>query len=101
MKKTFVFVVPIFLSLVSLRAAERWQPLWDGKTFQGWHVIGKGEWKIEDGAIHAKHELAQRRRVPGHFGFVLKVISKNQCAIAIAPCKVFPKGMELRRQRHQ
>lgn len=27
-------------------------PLWDGNSLQGWHVIGKGSWKIEDGAIH-------------------------------------------------
>ena len=32
-----------------------WRPLWDGKTLQGWHVIGKGEWKVEDGAIHGTH----------------------------------------------
>ena len=32
-----------------------WQPLWDGKTFAGWHVIGKGDWNIEDGVIHATH----------------------------------------------
>lgn len=30
-----------------------WKPIWDGKTLSGWHVIGKGEWKIEDGVIHA------------------------------------------------
>ena len=43
------------LGLTSLRAAERWQRLWDCKTLNGWHVIGKGEWKIERGAIHATH----------------------------------------------
>jgi hypothetical protein len=43
------------LALVSMGAAERWQPLWDGKSFQGWHIIGKGEWKIENGAIHGTH----------------------------------------------
>jgi hypothetical protein len=25
--------------------------LWDGKTLKGWHVIGQGEWKVENGAI--------------------------------------------------
>lgn len=29
----------------------RWKPLWDGKTLDGWHKIGTGEWTIEDGAI--------------------------------------------------
>lgn len=28
------------------------RPLCDGSSLQGWHVIGKGSWKIEDGAIH-------------------------------------------------
>lgn len=28
------------------------QPLWDGKSFAGWKTIGRGDWKIEDGAIH-------------------------------------------------
>jgi len=32
-----------------------WKPIWDGKTLAGWHVIGKGDWKIEDGVIHATH----------------------------------------------
>jgi hypothetical protein len=37
-----------------------WKPLWDGKTFAGWHIIGKGNWNIEDGAIHATHPRAER-----------------------------------------
>ena len=40
------------LTFAVARAAQNWQPLWDGKTFNGWHVSGKGQWKIEDGAIH-------------------------------------------------
>lgn len=36
------------------KVAERWIPLWDGKTFQGWHAIGQGEWKIEHGTIHGR-----------------------------------------------
>jgi uncharacterized protein YqeY len=35
--------------------AQAWKPLWDGKTFNGWHPIGKGDWKIEEGAIHGTH----------------------------------------------
>jgi hypothetical protein len=30
-----------------------WKPVWDGKTFAGWTSRGGGEWKIEEGAIHA------------------------------------------------
>ena len=41
-----------------------WKPLWDGKTFAGWHIIGKGEWKIEDGIIHTTH--AKEEKEFGH-----------------------------------
>jgi len=37
------------------RGRHVWKPLWDGRTFQGWHVIGKGNWQIEQGVIHATH----------------------------------------------
>ena len=33
--------------VTDLTAAPR--PLWDGSSLQGWHAIGKGSWKIEDG----------------------------------------------------
>ena len=36
-------------------AGAQWKPLWDGKTFSGWHIIGKGKWEITNGAIHAIH----------------------------------------------
>ncbi|MBE3069439.1 MAG: DUF1080 domain-containing protein [Planctomycetes bacterium] len=36
-----------------------WRPLWDGKTTQGWHEIGKGEWLIQDGAIVGRHAQAE------------------------------------------
>jgi hypothetical protein len=41
-------------------ASDAWTPLWDGKTLTGWHVIGEGNWKMEDGAIHATHAAAQK-----------------------------------------
>jgi Domain of Unknown Function (DUF1080) len=44
---------------MSAFAAEM-KPLWDGKTLAGWHAIGKGEWKVEDGAIVGRHEKADR-----------------------------------------
>lgn len=34
--------------------------LWDGKSLAGWHVIGKGSWKIEDGAIHGTSGRAEK-----------------------------------------
>lgn len=36
------------------------RPLWDGKTLQGWHVIGKGDWKIESGTIHGTSTKAEK-----------------------------------------
>lgn len=41
--------------------AERWIPLWDGKTFTGWHAIGEGEWKIEHGTIHGRRSQSEAR----------------------------------------
>lgn len=45
---------------VTTLAAGQFTPLWDGRTLKGWHVIGKGEWKIEDGAIHGTHVKAEK-----------------------------------------
>jgi len=51
----FVRCFLAFLGLASLCTAQEWKPLWDGMTFKGWHHIGKGEWKIEEGAIVGSH----------------------------------------------
>jgi hypothetical protein len=48
------------LLTLNLSAAETWQSLWDGKSLAGWHPIGEGNWKLEDGAIHATHAAAQK-----------------------------------------
>lgn len=45
----------VIAAFAAARAAEKWKPLWDGRTLDGWHVIGKGEWKIVDGAIRGTH----------------------------------------------
>ena len=61
---------PLFLMLVllsacaSAAAADTWRPLWDGKSLAGWHVIGKGEWKIIDGALRGTH--AKEEKEFGH-----------------------------------
>jgi hypothetical protein len=31
--------------------AEKWIPLFDGKSLKGWHPLGEGKWTVEDGAI--------------------------------------------------
>jgi hypothetical protein len=33
----------------------RWKPIWDGKSLNGWHKIGSGEWKIENGVLIGAH----------------------------------------------
>jgi hypothetical protein len=40
---------------LTVHAADEFKPVWDGKTLTGWHAIGKGQWKIEEGAIHGVH----------------------------------------------
>ncbi len=62
MKK--VFVLTFFAMLAVAVMAAKWQPLWDGKTFNGWHTIGSGKWEITDGAIHGTHEKTDK--VFGH-----------------------------------
>ncbi len=41
-----------------------WQPMWDGKTFDGWNKSGGGDWKIEEGAIHGTSVKTEKRH--GH-----------------------------------
>ena len=57
--KTLV-LVSLAVGIVAANAAEKWKPLWDGKTFNGWHIIGKGEWKIIDGAIRGTHKKEEQ-----------------------------------------
>lgn len=61
MKPRFI-LLGFFLALayLPLSGAETWQPLWDGKTLTGWHIIGKGSWKIVDGAIHGTHAASEK-----------------------------------------
>jgi hypothetical protein len=53
--KTLFIALALAITSASVSAADNWKPLWDGKTLDGWHVIGKGEWKIIDGAIRGTH----------------------------------------------
>jgi len=34
--------------------------LFDGKSLAGWRPIGKGEWRVEDGAIVGRHAKAEK-----------------------------------------
>ncbi len=52
--------VALLASVFSSPADESWRPLWDGKTLAGWHVIGQGEWRVEDGLLVARHTADEK-----------------------------------------
>ncbi len=60
MKLTCCLMLVILCTAPGLAAAERWQSLWDGKSLAGWKVIGKGTWKIEDGALHGMNVKSEK-----------------------------------------
>jgi len=60
MKLTCCLMLALLCTAYGLAAAERWQPLWDGKSLAGWKVIGKGIWKIEDGALHGTNVKSEK-----------------------------------------
>lgn len=37
-----------------------WKPAWNGKDFSDAHIIGKGQWKVENGVIHGTHSAAEK-----------------------------------------
>ena len=40
---------------------QEWQPLFDGKTFKGWHTLPGGNWKVEKGMIVGTSEKSDPR----------------------------------------
>jgi hypothetical protein len=49
-----ILSLALAIACVAAVAGEKqtaWKPLFDGKTLTGWHPVGDGEWKVEDGAI--------------------------------------------------
>lgn len=57
-------ILPVLVTFLTVAAidipAAEWHSLWDGRTLNGWHVIGKGQWKIEDGAIHGTNVKGEK-----------------------------------------
>ena len=37
-----------------------WKPAWNGVNFENAHIIGKGDWKVENGVIHGTHSKADK-----------------------------------------
>ena len=55
----------VILSLAGgIASAEDFRPLFDGKSLDGWHQIGGGQWKVEDGAIVGTNVASEGRH--GH-----------------------------------
>lgn len=63
-KKLFVFIIlsiTTCLSCNSPSGTHDWQPLFDGKSFTGWHVLPGGNWKVEKGMIVGSNEKSDPR----------------------------------------
>ena len=58
--------LPIILTITTslsfnLPLIQKWQPLFDGKTLKGWHVLPGGNWKVEKGIIVGTSEKSDPR----------------------------------------
>jgi hypothetical protein len=58
--------------------AGRWKPLWDGKTLNGWHKIGNGEWKVENGVLIGDHPTSA-----GDYGHLVSDKSYEDFAVRL------------------
>jgi hypothetical protein len=58
--KPLILGLVLLASALATQAADSWKPLWNGKDLQGWHVIGKGQWTIKDGAIHGTNVQTEK-----------------------------------------
>jgi len=56
-----LFVLAVLISAAAQAEGKgTWKSLWDGKTLQGWHQVGDGQWVIEDGAIIGKTDTGAK-----------------------------------------
>ena len=53
--RTLRVLLAVVASLCAHALGAEWKPLFDGTSLKGWHVIGKGKWTVEDGAIVGRH----------------------------------------------
>lgn len=51
----------IIILTVTSSFIQNWQPLFDGKTLQGWHTLPGGNWKVENGIIVGTSEKSDPR----------------------------------------
>ncbi len=111
MKRTIIYLSLLVIACVFVGAA-KWKPLWDGKTFSGWHIIGKGNWEIVDGAIHGTHEKAEKefghlvtdkvykdftarlkfKALKGNSGFYFRIEEKGASGVSGFQAEIDPKN---------
>lgn len=63
-KIVFGTLLAFAMSTLVAAAEPTSRPLFDGKSLQGWHQIGGGEWKVVNGEIHGKNVASQPKH--GH-----------------------------------
>lgn len=54
----------VLLLATAAQAEDKFRPLFDGKSLDGWHVIGGGKWSVDEGVIHGKNVASEPRH--GH-----------------------------------
>jgi hypothetical protein len=101
-----------FLTMLLPGLAQEFKPLWDGRMLSGWHAIGKGEWKIEQGAIHGLHAESERdyghlvtdraytnfiarlkfKSVKGNSGFYFRIEEKGAGGVSGFQAEIDPKN---------
>ncbi len=89
-----------------------WKPLWDGKTFAGWHKIGVGDWTIENGAIVGRKVAAEKefghlvtdrvfrdfvvrlkfKALEGNSGFYFRIEEKGHSGVSGFQAEIDPKA---------
>lgn len=53
-------VAMVAASAIAAEGASGWTPLFDGKSLDGWHKIGVGDWAVEDGAIVGRKMASEK-----------------------------------------
>ena len=56
----FLSIALVAASAYAAETASGFAPLFDGKSLDGWHKIGVGDWAVEDGAIVGRKVAAEK-----------------------------------------
>jgi len=64
LRNSFLFIILAVATGLSFNLPslpQEWQPLFDGKTLKGWHVLPGGNWKVDKGMIVGTSEKSDPR----------------------------------------